>query len=342
MHLRAATQEILEMENIAAPDPYFVWIDGKAYPFWRLFRAAVKAIGGGARHRRSPPRGYQPEHELVRGLGLDVLPRGIGPVAAASPGHPASALPPLDLVTTSALERAAELIEGAPDFRDRREGAKYEMWVSGRGPYPIKAMCLLAFHILGFGWHEDWTKGGANSPMDRHLRSLPGVQIAPKGSIPDADGGRARALVKDLGDIGRRKLDQTTRERLIDARLGQGGFRRDVDRHWGYACAVTGIKLRQALRASHIIPWQGAGDDDRLDPNNGLLLVATLDALFDKGLISFADDGELLVGKVSDDEKRKLGLHRKLGLRLDAPSSLTSERIEFLRIHRQNNGFADA
>jgi putative restriction endonuclease len=38
------------------------------------------------------------------------------------------------------------------------------------------------------------------------------------------------------------------------------------------------------LRASHIKPWSDCSNRERLDPLNGLLLVAHIDALFDNGL----------------------------------------------------------
>src|ERR1700688_2426247 len=41
--------------------------------------------------------------------------------------------------------------------------------------------------------------------------------------------------------------------------------------------------------------WCNSTDDERLNPNNGLPLVANLDALFDSGLISFDRNGEMLV-----------------------------------------------
>ncbi|WP_245431366.1 HNH endonuclease signature motif containing protein, partial [Rhodoplanes roseus] len=42
---------------------------------------------------------------------------------------------------------------------------------------------------------------------------------------------------------------------------------------------MTGCEVEDVLRASHIKPWRDASDQERLDPRNGLLLSATLDAL---------------------------------------------------------------
>lgn len=182
-YLRAAAQGMADTANPLQADPYSIWIDGQAYPFWRLFRAAVEVVGGRARQRRRPLRGHQPEHNRVRALGFEVLPTGISPVAPTTAGTAESGPPSPNVVTVAALQRAAVLLEQAPEFRDRREDAKYELWVDGHGPYPIKAMCLLAFHCLGYGWHESWTKGGANSPMERHSQP-PRCRDCVKGRNP--------------------------------------------------------------------------------------------------------------------------------------------------------------
>jgi hypothetical protein len=59
------------------------------------------------------------------------------------------------------------------------------------------------------------------------------------------------------------------------------------------------------LRASHIRPWSKSSTRDRLNPANGILLAAHIDALFDCGLISFADDGVMLVSaQIADDIKQ--------------------------------------
>lgn len=134
-------------------------------------------------------------------------------------------------------------------------------------------------------------------------------------ALIDAEG---RGTVnEDLDDLRhRRDLKPTEKKRLVDARLGQGRFRRDVERLWGGTCSVSGCTIREALRASHIKPWKQSDDEERLDGENGLLLTADLDALFDKGLISFADDGQMLVAnRVGRKDRTLFRLPRPLLLR---------------------------
>ncbi|WP_432263424.1 HNH endonuclease [Cupriavidus sp. TMH.W2] len=331
-HVVAAALACADLPPASKPDTYDVWVGAKPYPFWSLYRAAMKQSGGVVRKSRGLLRGNQPEHDRLRALRFDVLPRGIPPV----PGiEGATDEPSPELITVAALKKAAVLLARAPEFRGRREGRTVDLWIEGNGPYPLKAMCLLAWHSLGLGWHENWTKGGPASRTNAHLQHLPGVEILTKGKAPDSDGGRARAILDDLQAIEKSKVSETTRERLVDARLGQGRYRRQLEEHWGAACAVTGVSQREALRASHIVPWKESDNTTRLDPHNGLLLVVTLDCLFDKWLISFARDGKLLVGPIPPDEQRKLGLDPKMRLRIDGKLHLTSKRLAFLERHRR-------
>jgi len=91
-------------------------------------------------------------------------------------------------------------------------------------------------------------------------------------------------------------LTATQKEQLIQARIGQGIFRDALLDHWHSRCCVTECAIRPVLRASHIKPWRASSNSERLDRFNGLLLVANVDALFDRFLISFSDKGEMLIG----------------------------------------------
>ena len=130
-------------------------------------------------------------------------------------------------------------------------------------------------------------------------------------------------------------IDSTTKESLIQARIGQGRFRRQLMQIWNNRCAVTECGVPQLLKASHIIPWRHANNKQRLDPNNGLLLIANLDALFDDAnsdsvLISFHDSGEMIISEsVSDEERIRLGIPQPLR------QPLNESQRKYLSYHRQ-------
>ncbi|MDO6461509.1 HNH endonuclease signature motif containing protein [Granulosicoccaceae sp. 1_MG-2023] len=88
-------------------------------------------------------------------------------------------------------------------------------------------------------------------------------------------------------------LSQTEKDRLICARVGQGAFRKDVLSLWGGQCAATLSSEQVMIIASHIVPWRRCeSNEQRLDPANGIPLCASLDRLFDRGLITFKRSGE--------------------------------------------------
>ena len=87
----------------------------------------------------------------------------------------------------------------------------------------------------------------------------------------------------------------TEAERLEVQRVGQDIFRRGLLEYWDGRCAITGLDVLDLLRASHIKPWAHCDTDaERLDVFNGLLLAPNLDAAFDTGFITIADDGTVL------------------------------------------------
>ncbi|WGS25788.1 HNH endonuclease [Bradyrhizobium sp. ISRA464] len=139
------------------------------------------------------------------------------------------------------------------------------------------------------------------------------------------------SLVADLEQIKKGVKDRTTRKALIDARLGQGQFRVAVEKLWESACGVTGCRVSAVLRASHIKPWSQSNNQERLDPENGILLAAHIDALFDQGLITFSDDGAMMISKrISVHDRKLLGLPG----RLRCPP--TKAQRHFLGHHRRD------
>ena len=94
-------------------------------------------------------------------------------------------------------------------------------------------------------------------------------------------------------------VNDTVRTALIEARRGQGAFRRNVfllER----SCRITGVQKPEHLVASHCKPWRDSTNDERLSGENGLLLTPSIDHLFDRGFISFESDGHLLISPVAD------------------------------------------
>jgi putative restriction endonuclease len=144
----------------------------------------------------------------------------------------------------------------------------------------------------------------------------------------NADGRMANEL-SSFWDISR---GVTVRLSEVKTRLGQGDFRNAVLRLWDYRCCVTGISTSAAIRASHIKPWRKSTRAERLDPLNGLPLVATLDALFDVGLISFDNHGRILISTtISAADVTVLNLN---GMKLRC--KLPPKTQQYLEYHRRS------
>lgn len=101
-----------------------------------------------------------------------------------------------------------------------------------------------------------------------------------------------------LDDIHQIEIDdsipETQRIQLAKARIGQGLFRKRVIL-LDAACRVTGVSDARVLIASHIKPWRDADNSERINGYNGILLSPHVDALFDEQLLTFEDDGRMLV-----------------------------------------------
>lgn len=90
--------------------------------------------------------------------------------------------------------------------------------------------------------------------------------------------------------------------RLVKQRIGQNVVREQLLKKIG-ACEISGISDPSHLRASHIIPWH-LNQDVQGDLNNVLLLAIPYDHLFDRGFITFDNNGQIKIAKCVDEKTR--------------------------------------
>ena len=142
-------------------------------------------------------------------------------------------------------------------------------------------------------------------------------------SLPDAPLREFREKTKDLPKT-------TEASRLVVQRIGQDVFRSGLIEYWQGRCALTGIADTALLRASHIVPWKDCTSDaERLDVHNGFLLSALWDAAFDRGLVTFDDEGQPKFSPSLSDVARG-------ELRWQEPIPLTDKHRKQLTWHRIN------
>jgi putative restriction endonuclease len=153
---------------------------------------------------------------------------------------------------------------------------------------------------------------------------LPGKYSPITGNGDRANQGYLFAVPDEAGDImlqllnvpqivninpGKRSISDTTKASIIQARVGQGQFRKDLIKRWSGKCIITAFPILSLLTASHIKPWAISTNEERLDPDNGLLLSPNYNSLFDRFLISFSETGELIKSdRISWEDLALLGI----------------------------------
>ena len=126
------------------------------------------------------------------------------------------------------------------------------------------------------------------------------------------------------------QIPETERTEIIQSRVGQGSFRKSLFDKYHGCCIITGINHPKLLVASHIKPWIVSSNKERLSVDNGLLLSATYDRLFDSGLITFDKQGKIFLSSfIGEENVKRLNLSK--GLRFDL--SVSGNMGEYLDYH---------
>lgn len=124
--------------------------------------------------------------------------------------------------------------------------------------------------------------------------------------------------------------NRTERRGLVTSRVGQGNYRQKIIEKWGGKCPITNCSILTILISSHIVPWSKSNNRERLDVENGILLSPLYDSLFDRHLISFNDEGELLVS-----HKLKESDIDELNIKIDSKIPVSNGMKDYLKRHRE-------
>jgi hypothetical protein len=126
-------------------------------------------------------------------------------------------------------------------------------------------------------------------------------------------------------------IPETTKEQLLKSRRGQGKFRADLERI-EKNCRITKLDVSDYLTACHIKPWSKSTNQERLDGNNGLLLSPHIHHLFDRGLISISQNGNLLISPKLPKRIREIWhIPEKLNV-----GEFQPRQRQYLRYHEEN------
>jgi putative restriction endonuclease len=125
-----------------------------------------------------------------------------------------------------------------------------------------------------------------------------------------------------------------TISRIVRDRVFRGIVLRAYDRR----CAISGLKLingggRAEVAAAHIRPVEASGPDI---VNNGIALSGTAHWMFDRGLISLADDLQILVSRQVNDPDAVRAFINQSGYALPPVRSADRPHPHFLHWHREH------
>ncbi|MBK9251640.1 MAG: HNH endonuclease [Proteobacteria bacterium] len=150
----------------------------------------------------------------------------------------------------------------------------------------------LVFHIRPLGIRTLNLTGAALA------RRIEGVRGPTRSGISVVVKNRqeADAMVKHLLSHWPGNIPPVAVAMPVDSGDDRSQFRASLEQVEG-ACRVTGVMDRRHLRAVHIKPREACSESERVDGNNGLLLSPHLAHLFERGYITFSDEGQLLVAR---------------------------------------------
>ena len=127
-------------------------------------------------------------------------------------------------------------------------------------------------------------------------------------------------------------------ERLISRVMRDRVFRSLVLNAYDQRCAITGLKLingggRAEVEAAHICPVEANGPDSL---RNGIALSGTAHWMFDRGMISLADDLTILVSRQVNDQEGVRAMVNRSGLAIVPERVAQRPHPQFLKWHRDN------
>lgn len=126
------------------------------------------------------------------------------------------------------------------------------------------------------------------------------------------------------------KMNSKYKKAVVNQRTGQQMLKKQVLSLYK-KCCVCGIENEKLLIASHIKPLKDSLLEESYDIENALLLCRLHDGLFDTGLITFDDDGKIIIsGKLSINDRKIMKVDENIKINLKGID------IKYLKWHREN------
>ena len=125
-------------------------------------------------------------------------------------------------------------------------------------------------------------------------------------------------------------VEGASKKAIINARVNQGIFRDLLLKRYN-KCCLCGMENHTLLIASHIKPWAESEPKEKLDDDNGFLMCPNHDRIFDKGYITFDDDGKIMISdRLTENDRVLLNVDSRMHI------ELTESNKKYLQFHRKN------
>jgi len=131
-------------------------------------------------------------------------------------------------------------------------------------------------------------------------------------------------------DVNKSGIEGKEKEAIVKIRVNQSEFRSELLKRYN-KCCLCGVSNDDLLIASHIKPWSVSEPKERLDIDNGFILCPSHDKLFDKGYISFDDEGDILISdRLNETDRIFMNINERMKV------AVTSDNKKYLKYHREN------
>lgn len=131
-------------------------------------------------------------------------------------------------------------------------------------------------------------------------------------------------------EISSLNVEGASKKAIINVRVNQGTFRDKLLKKYN-RCCLCGVENHILLMASHIKPWVESEPKEKLDVDNGFLMCPNHDRIFDKGYITFDDDGKIIISdRLTENDRMFLNVNSRMHI------DLTESNKKYLKFHREN------
>lgn len=139
---------------------------------------------------------------------------------------------------------------------------------------------------------------------------------------------KVQKIEKEISSL---NVEGASKKAIVNVRVNQGIFRDLLLKKYN-KCCLCDVENHTLLIASHIKPWAESKPKEKLDVDNGFLMCPNHDKLFDKGYITFDNDGKIIISKrLTENDMVSLNVNSKMHIHI----KLTENNKKYLKFHRK-------